>query len=169
MSLNPVSLVSASLANLTQIVAENTDTQDEGKYVTKTRRVEGGFLRQAASIFTFGLVDDYTTETYQKWESKYVDYVDMSEVAQDYLIPFQRNLNTIQTKAIEHVKSETVRLKEYLKQELKKIDQVLNSKLEALSNTEGNLQAKEKEIAENEVKLKWLQGIKQRVKNIIEF
>ena len=169
LALNPVTLVSASLANLSQIVAENTDTQDEGKYVTKTRRVEGGFLRKAANFLTFGMVDDYTTETYQKWESKYVDYVDMSEVAQDYLVPFQRNLNSIQNKAIEHVKCETVRLKEYLKQELKKIDKVLDAKLEALSNSEVNLKAKERDIAENEDRLKWLQGIQQRVKNIIEF
>ena len=169
LSLNPVSLVAASLANLSQIVAENTDTQDEGKTVTKTRRVEGGFFRKAASILTFGMVDDHKTETYQRWESKYVEYVDMSEVAQDYLLPFQRNLNIIQSKAIEHVKSETERLKAYLKQELQKIDQILNSKLEALSNTEGNLQAKEQEIAENEARLKWLQDIQQRVKNIIEF
>ena len=93
----------------------------------------------------------------------------MEEVTSRYLEPIQRNLNTIQANAIEHIKRETVRLKEYLKQELKKIDKVLDTKLEALSNSEENLKAKAQEIAENEAKLKWLQDIQRRVKNIIEF
>ncbi len=169
LSLNPVTLVSTSLANLSQIIEENTDTQDEGTYVTKTRRIEGGFIRKAASFLTGGYVSDHTVETYKKWESKYVDYVEMAEVANDYLEPFQRNLNTIQNNATEHVTKETVRLKQYLKEELDKIDKILDNKLEALSNSEENLKVKAQEIAENEAKLKWLQNIQQRVKNIIEF
>lgn len=169
LAFNPVSLVSASLANLSQIVEENTDTKDEGTYVTKTRRKEGGFFRKAASIFTFGIVDDHTIETYSNWESKFVDYVDMAEVTHDYLEPLQRSLRTMQNNAIDHVKKETVRLKDHLKLELAKIDKVLDSKLEALSNTEADSRAKSLEIAENEAKLSWLQEIQRRVKNIIEF
>ncbi len=165
LSLNPVTLVSASLANLSQIIEENTDTEEERE--TKTRRKEGGFMRKAASFLTFGLVDDFTIETYE--EINYVDYVDMAEVATYYLEPFQRNLKTIQNNAIDHVTKETVRLKQHLKEELEKIDKVLDSKLETLSNSEQNLKVKSQEIAENEAKLKWLQSIQQRVRNIIEF
>ena len=169
LAFNPVSLVSASLANLSQIVEENTETIDEGETVTKTRRKEGNFFRKAANFITFGYVDDYTIESYSEWKEKLVDYVDMAEVTHDYLEPFQRNLRTIQNNAIDHVKKETIRLKDYLKLELAKIDKVLDSKLEALSNTEAYSRAKSLEIAENEAKLEWLQSIQQRIKNIIEF
>ena len=169
LAFNPVSLVSASLANLSQIVEENTETIDEGETVTKTRRKEGNFFRKAANFITFGYVDDYTIESYSEWKEKLVDYVDMAEVTHDYLEPFQRNLKTIQNNAIDHVKKETIRLKDYLKLELAKIDKVLDSKLEALSNTEAYSRAKSLEIAENEAKLEWLQSIQQRIKNIIEF
>lgn len=169
LAFNPVTLVSASLANLSQIVDDNTDSVDEGGYETRYRKKEGGFFRKAANFLTFGLVDDYTTEAYQAWKSKYVDYVDMNEVAHDYLEPCQRNLKNVQSNAVDHVKKETVRLKDHLKQELVKIDKVLDNKLEALSLKEDDSKAKAQDIAKNEAKLKWLQEIQQRVKNIIEF
>lgn len=166
---NPINLVSASLSDLNQIIEENTDTVDEGDYRTATRRVEGGFFRRTANILSFGLIDDYTTETYQKWVSKPVDYVDMEEVAHNFLEPIQRNLNTIRKNSIEHVQSETVRLKDHLQNELTKIDKVLDEKLKSLSQTEADSKAKAIEIAENETKLEWLKQIQERVKNIIEF
>jgi len=169
LTFNPVNLVSAALTDLSQIVEDNTDIVDEGEFKTKKRRKEGGFVRKTASFLTLGLIDDYTIETCQEWESKIVEYVEMDEVAHDYLMPFQRNLNTIQKNAIEHVTKETVRLKNHLKQELVKIDKVLDRKLEELSNTEADSKANALDIAKNEAKLKWLQEIQQRVKNIIEF
>lgn len=169
LAFNPVNLVSASLANLSQIIEDNTDTVDEGSYKTATRRIEGGFLRQAANILSYGLIDEYKTETYQKWVSKPVKYVEMSEVAQDYLDPFLRSLNDTKKNALEHVQKETIRLKEHLQKELTKIDNVLDDKLNALSQTEADSKAKAAEIAENEAKLQWLKQIQQKVKNIIEF
>lgn len=169
LSFNPINLVSTSLADLNQIIEENTDTVDEGYYRTAKRRVEGGAIRQFLHGFTFGLVDDYTTETYQKWVNKYKDYVEMAEVAQDYLNPFRRSLNDIQKNTLEHVGKETIRLKEHLQNELTKIDKVLDEKLDALSQTELDSKNKTAEIAENEAKLQWLKQIQQKVKNIIEF
>lgn len=173
LSFNPLNLVSASLSNLSQIIEDNTETADESYYVNEKhkKRVEGGFIRKAASFITFGLIDDHTykTEERKKRIAKYVDYVDMNEVASDYIVPFQKNLMKTEQSAIEYVSGETIRLKEHLKTELVKIDRLLNDKLSALSKTEADSKAKAEEIALKEEKLNWLMNIQQQVKNIIEF
>lgn len=173
LSFNPLNLVSASLLNLSQIIEDNTETVDEGYYVKEQyqKRVEGGFIRKSASFLTFGLVDDHTYETAyrDKRIAKYVDYVNMNEVASDYIVPFQNNLQETAQSAIEYVNVETVRLKEHLKKELVKIDKLLNDKLNALSQTEADSKAKAEEIALKEKNLRWLMDIQQKVKNIIEF
>lgn len=173
LSFNPLNLVSASLSNLSQIIEDNTETADESYYVKEKyqKRVEGGFIRKTASFLTFGLVDDHTYETAyrDKRIAKYVDYVDMNEVASDYIVPFQGNLQKTAQSAIEYVNGETVRLKEHLKAELVKIDKLLNDKLNILSITEADSKAKAEEIALKEKNLKWLMNIQQQVKNIIEF
>ena len=173
LTFNAANLVSGSLADLTSIINDNTETADESYTVRDSRRVrkEGGFLRKTASFLTFGLVDDYTMETeyFDRKVAKYVDYVDMNEVATDYITPFQKGLKDTQKSAIDHVVSETQRLKEHLKGELKKIDKVLNEKLDALSRTEADSKAKAEEIAKKENNLKWLENIQKKVNNIINF
>lgn len=173
LSFNPLNLVSDSLLNLSQIIEENTETIDESYVVTESyqKRVEGGFIRKTASFLTGGWIDDHTYETAyrDKRIAKYVDYVDMNEVASDYIVPFQKNLKTMQEKAVAYVRDETMRLKEHLKKELVKIDQLLNDKLSALSQTEADSKSTAEEIARKEKNLEWLMGIQQRVKNIVEF
>lgn len=173
LSLNPLNFVSASLSNLSQILENNTETADESYYVKEEyqKRVEGGFFRKTVSFLTFGLVDDHTYETAyrDKRIAKYVDYIDMEEVAADYLVPMQQNLQKAQQGVIKYVNDEAVRLKEHLKAELVNIDKLLNEKLSALSMTEADSKAKAEEIAQKEKNLKWLMDIQQQVKNIIEF
>lgn len=171
LSFNPANLVSASLANIQIIIDANTETADESYTVRDSRKVrkEGGFFRTIGSMF--GLCDDHTWETeyYNRKVAKYVDYVDMKEVAEDYIKPFQTHLVKIQKGAVEHVVAETERLKQHLKGELAKIDKVLNDKLDALTKTEADTRAKSEEIAIKEQNLKWLEGIQKRVNNIVKF
>ena len=93
----------------------------------------------------------------------------MNEVASDYIVPFQANLIKTEKSAIDYVSNETERLKNHLKQELVKIDKLLDEKLNALSRTEADSKAKAEEIAQKEKNLKWLIQIQERVKSIIEF
>ena len=93
----------------------------------------------------------------------------MNEVASDYIVPFQKNLKTMQEKAVAYVRDETMRLKEHLKKELVKIDQLLNDKLSALFQTEADSKSTAEEIARKEKNLEWLMGVQQRVKDIVEF
>lgn len=173
LTFNPVNIVSGALADLSSIIGDNTMTVDESYNVQEKKRVrvEGGFWRQAASIFTFGWVDDYTYEDrlVSRKVEKYVDYVDMDEVVSDYLQPFQGSLIKMEKDAVAHVEAETKRLKEYLKGELVKIDKILDEKLTALSKTEADNEAKASEIAQQEKNLKWLESIQAQINDLIEF
>ena len=164
LSFNPANLVSGSLSDLSSIIDDNTETVDESYYDDKYKWVPSKKKwYNPFSWFNEGA----------HWEGKtiekYVDYVDMNEVASDYIVPFQKSLDDTKKDAVNHVKSETQRLKEHLKSELAKIDKVLNQKLDALSKTEADNKAKAEEIAEKEKNLKWLESIQNQVNNIINF
>jgi hypothetical protein len=164
LSFNPANLVSGSLSDLSSIIDDNTETVDESYYDDKYKWVPSKKKwYNPFSWFNEGA----------HWEGKtiekYVDYFDMNEVASDYIVPFQKSLDNTKRDAINHVKSETQRLKEYLKSELAKIDKVLNQKLDALSKTEADNKAKAEEIAVKEKNLKWLESIQSQVNNIINF
>lgn len=164
LSFNPANLVSGSLADLSSIINDNTEIVDESYYDDKYKWVPSKKKwYNPFSWFNEGA----------HWEGKtiekYTDYVDMNEVTSSYIKPFQRSLDQTQKDAIEHVNSETQRLKDYLKTELAKIDKVLNQKLDALSKTEADNKAKAEEIAVKEKNLKWLESIQNQVNNIINF
>lgn len=170
LSFNPANLVSGSLADLSTIIDNNTDTVDESYTETRTKRVFVESKRRWYNPFSwFSEGDHYENRSYQERVKKYVDYVDMNEVASDYIVPFQKSLDGTKKDAINHVTSETQRLKEYLKGELSKIDKVLNQKLDALSKTQADSKAKADEIAKKEKKLKWLESIQNQVNSIINF
>lgn len=173
LSFNPINLVMGSLNDLSGIIEDNTVTKDESYTVKESyqKRVEGGFLRQAASFLTFGLIDDHTYETAyrDKRIEKYVDYVNMKEVADDYLTPILRKLGEIKDQTVNHALDETNRLKEFLKMELVKIDGLLDEKLSSLYQIEDDSKATAAEIKRKEENLKWLEGIQKRVYDLIEF
>ena len=158
------------MADLSTIIDNNTDTVDESYTETRTKRVFVESKRRWYNPFSwFSEGDHYENRSYQERVKKYVDYVDMNEVASDYIVPFQKSLDGTKKDAINHVTSETQRLKEYLKGELSKIDKVLNQKLDALSKTQADSKAKADEIAKKEKKLKWLESIQNQVNSIINF
>lgn len=170
LAFNPANLVSGSLADLSSIITDNTETVDESYHETRTKRVFVESTRRWYNPFSwFDEGDHYENRSYQAKVTKYVDYVDMNEVSSDYLIPFRKELSKIQTEATTHVDSETKRLKDYLKGELVKIDKILNEKLTALSKTEADNKAKASEIALKEKNLKWLENIQKQINDIIEF
>ena len=170
LSFNPVNLVSGSLADLASIIDDNTETSDESYYETRTKSVFVASKRKWYNPFSWlEEGDHYENRDYKAKVEKFVDYVDMREVAADYLVPFEEELRKIKREAMSHVDTETTRLKEYLKGELTKIDKVLSEKLTALTKTEAANQAKASEIAQKEKNLKWLEGIQKQINNIIEF
>ena len=167
---NPANIVSASLASISSIVADNTETVDKSYYETRTKDVFVPSTRKWYNPFSwFNEGDHYEKRSYQAKVEKYVEEVELRKVAEEYLEPFQEHLAEIRENAIMHIVSETDRLKKYLKEELSKIDKVLNDKLDALTRTESDSKAKATEIAQKENNLRWLEGIQKRVNDIIEF
>lgn len=170
LTFNPANLVSGSLADLDSLIDDNTETYDESYYETRTRTVFVASQRKWYNPLTWLKEGDhYEDQSYQAKVERYVDKVDMKQVAEEYILPFQESLDGTKEKAIQHVKSETSRLKEYLKGELINIDKVLNQKLDALSKTEADNKAKATEIEQKEKNLKWLESIQSQVNNIINF
>lgn len=173
LSFNPINLVMGSLNDLSGIVEKNTITEDQSYTVKEAyqKRVEGGFFRKAASFLTLGWVDEYTYETAyrDKRIAKFVDQVDMEEVASDYLQPIQKKLEEVRKQTVKHATDETNRLKDYLKKELVKIDNLLDEKLRSLYQIEDDSKATAAAIKRKEDNLKWLEGIQERVHNLIEF
>ena len=167
---NPANIVSASLASISSIVADNTETVDKSYYETRTKDVFVPSTRKWYNPFSwFNEGDHYEKRNYKAKVEKYVEEVELRKVAEEYLEPFQEHLAEIRENAIMHIVSETDRLKKYLKEELAKIDKVLNDKLDALTRTESDSKAKAAEIAQKENNLRWLEGIQKRVNDIIEF
>ena len=203
---SPFNLVSTDLANLSSIMAQNTESQNEGYYKTekyqelvegnKTGGLIGGAIAGAGAGFSAGSIfpglgnlygalggaiiggisgylseddDHYETKTKEVWIDKYVDYVDMSEVASSYLTPFLAGLNKTEKATVEYVEKETIRLKDFLKKELTKIDQVLDEKLDSLSETQADANEKAEEIKKKQEELKWLESIQERVNQMIKY
>lgn len=164
LSFNPVNLVVGSLADLETIIDDNTETVDESYNKENAKWVPS--KKKWYNPFTWFNEGAHWED---EWIEKYVDKVDMNQVASDYIIPFRESLAETKQAALEHIKSETERLKEHLKLELVKIDNILNEKLDMLSKTEADNKAKADEIKQKERNLKWLESIQDRVNSIIKF
>lgn len=173
LNFNPMHLVLRELEDLSGIIEDNTIVEDQSYTVKESyqKRVEGGFFRKAANILTFGWVDDHTWETAyrDKVIKKYVDKVNLKDVAIDYLSPIREGLDSIEKQTIEHAKKETNRLKEILKKKLVEIEAILYSKMEDLTKTSKDQTLTEAAISQKESNLEWLESIQQRVDNLVEF
>ena len=172
-NVNPLSLVSASLSDLSQIMKENTETQDESYMVREAyqKRVEGGFFRKIGHIISFGKIKDHTYETAyrDKRIAKYVDYVNMLDVTIDYFNPLRKDLEENEKKLQDYLSEESERLKETLRRELEKIDEVLEQKLNDLDATKDAQKLKSEEIRRKEQNLRWLEKIQERINNLVRF
>ena len=172
-NVNPLSLVSASLSDLSQIMKANTETEDESYTVREAyqKRVEGGFFRKIGHIISFGKIKDHTYETAyrDKLIAKYVDYVNMLDVTIDYFNPLRKDLEENEKKLQDYLSEESERLKETLRRELEKIDAVLEQKLNDLDATKDAQRLKSEEIRRKEQNLRWLENIQERINNLVRF
>ena len=172
-NVNPLSLVSASLSDLSQIMKANTEAEDESYTVREAyqKRVEGGFFRKIGHIISFGKIKDHTyvTAYRDKLIAKYVDYVNMLDVTIDYFNPLRKDLEENKKKLSKYLTEESERLKETLRRELEKIDEVLEQKLNDLDATKDAQKLKSEEIRRKEQNLRWLEKIQERINNLVKF
>lgn len=170
--INPMDFVAEDLADLSTILKKNTKQEDEGsKQDKKVREAYTDTVWDPDWLHWFRTkkVTKYREKTIQVWVSKYVDYVNMTEVVNKYFEPIQIQLVEAKEAAMEHVSSETTRIKEALNKQLKEINKVLENKLDELQNTinDANVTAKELEIKKRN--LEWMNGIIGRIYKLINF
>lgn len=198
MKLSPLQLVSPQLGNIQSIVktASKTETKTEmqttyGRYLTEEENKNenmgiGAFLGGAIGFFSpvpggtaigaaiGGAIgrwltnDDYLEE---KEEPVTINttYVNMADVATQYLNPILSDLKKMELSIPEYVKKETENIKVALKKSLADIDALIDQRLESLSKVEADNKLKASEIAEKQKKLQWLTSIQTRVNDIINF
>lgn len=128
-----------------------------------------GALSGAVSGTVMGNKEHYETRTRKKLITKEGQYLDMRSISKEYTQEFQESVINVKEQTTDFVKNETVRLKDHLKEELKKIDVVLKIKLDSLSKVEAESKIKAEELAKKQADLKWLEDIQERVTDIIKF
>lgn len=174
LALKPLDFVAEDIADVDKLLRNQTQTVDEGKNVTRIKRVS--YQKKKTNWFWKPWnwrTERYETKWYNKkvteWEANYVEYVNMSNVVCDYFEPIQDQLEEARIAAKKHAKKESVRIKEQLKDFLVKIDQNLQSKLNELKQSTETSRQTKAEIAKQESDLEWMKGIIERVNGLINF
>lgn len=105
---------------------------------------------------------------YYRKKYKTVNYVDASELAQDYLTPIEEGLRNNGNNACSYALEQSKKIAELFNKEFKRLDNVLKDKLSDLESFTADKEKAEKHIRESELKLKWLKTIKAKVESILE-
>lgn len=174
LNINPLNFVADDLSNISDILNEKTDHVDESYWRDKEEKysvwVED--TRWFLAPWTWKRRGDHwetRTKTVQEYVSKYVDYVDMSEVVSSYFEPIQLQLYEAKKASLEHVKNETKRIKLFLNQKFLEIDQILERKLNDLQESIDKANTTEEAIKEQKEDLKWMQDVIVRVNKLVKF
>ena len=99
---------------------------------------------------------------------KFVEYVDMRNVSNDYVSDIQECIQEFRGQTTNYIKNEMDKLKKYMKDRMNEIDNLLKEKLDELSSTEAGSKAQAEEIARKQKNLQWIESIQQNM-NIINF
>ena len=167
--INPLDFVAESLTDLTSILKENTTHKDES--YTRSKTITEIIGERSKWNPMYWILGKYKTKekVVNEKVSKYVDYINMTKVVDSYFEPIQIQLgNSIKT-ALEHVASETTRIKDNLGVQLRAINAALDNKLTELQNTINDANITEKELETKKKNLDWMNSIIDRINKLINF
>lgn len=104
------------------------------------------------------------------WKTIYTDveYVDGKVLAKSVFSNLQVSMYENNASAISHTKKQVKIIKEHFKHEIDKIDNVLKCKLAELEECASDSEVAKIKLKESKERLKWLEEIQNRVKNILE-
>lgn len=169
---NPIDFIGQELLDINSIITDATSVEDEGEwdYYTETEtikveRSKWNPLRWFGSKYT----TEQKTVTKKRWIANYVDYVDMHEVVSEYLTPIYKDLKNAKKDIPKHVRNESNRLKNKLKKQIAEVDKVLAQKLEDLQRRVDSREQTQSEIKKQESNLQWMNGIINRVNDLINY
>ena len=168
---NPIDFVSQEIPDIDALIKKSIQTIDEGKDETRTRIVNG-----ARKINWFWEPWNWFTERYEKKTEYYtvhvpkdVDYVNMQKVVNEYFVPMQIDLVKLEEDVPKHLANQAIELKNNLKSELTKIEEILAKKLKDIQNKINTAQYTAAQIKEQEDQLRWMRDIISRVNKLINY
>ena len=103
------------------------------------------------------------------WCTKYkdVEYVEVEKMVQEFFAPIQESLWSSSDHVKKYVSKQSKEIAGAFEKEFRRLDNVLNSKLQELKNYATDKENAEKRIAECEERLEWLESIKNKVEAIL--
>lgn len=168
---NASDFVGQEMADIDAIVRNSTKTVDEGYEDRRSRTVRG-----AKKTNWFWEPSTWFTERYEERTEYYtahvpvnVDYVNMKKVVEEFFVPMQVDLISLEKDVPEHLAKEARKLKENLKNELKKVDNLLNRKLQEVKERMDASNQTAAQIADQEKQLVWMRSIIKRVNKLINY
>lgn len=168
---NAGDFVGQEMADIDSIVRKSTKTVDEGYDERRSRTVRG-----AKKINWIWNPSKWFTERYETKIEFYtvhvpvdVDYVDMKNVVEEFFVPMQVDLISLEKDVPEYLSREAKNLKEDLKNELKKVDNLLNKKLQEVKERMNVSNQTAAQIEEQEKQLEWMRSIITRVNKLINY
>mgnify|MGYP003307113339 CR=1 FL=1 len=172
---SPIDLIGEAFLDLDDLIADATSSVDQGDWKREWKKV-GSHQEKLENHwykpwewFTerYETVDDY--DWVKTWESNWVEYVNMHEVVGEYYSSLYASLSKARKDIPSHIAQETKRLKHKLNEQIKKVDQLLAHKLKELQESIENKDKTQVEIEQQESNLEWMNGIIDRVNNLINF
>ena len=168
---NPIDFIGEELYDLPDIISRATFSEDEGhrRYWEETEvdYVERSGWNPLRLFSKYKKVE--RTVTKSEWVSNYVDYVNMSEVVENYFEPLYEEIVNAKSAIVKHITDETKRLKDTLKKQIKEVEKILAKKLNEVRMRVSDADRTQKEIEQQESNLKWMNGIIKRVNNLINY
>ena len=175
--INPMDFIAEDLADLSTILKKNTkQEEDKGKGYYRNKKVKESYIDTVwdpgwwpGDWFRTKKVTKYRDKTIQEWVAVYVDYVNMTEVVNKYFEPIQIQLGEAKDAAMEHVASETARIKKALNKQLIEINKALENKLSELQSTINDVNVTTKDLETKKKNLEWMNSIIERINKLINF
>lgn len=172
---SPIDLIGEAFLDLDDLIADATSSVDQGDWKSEYKKVGSHKVKlenhwyKPWEWFTerYETVDDY--DWVKTWESNWVEYVNMHEVVGEYYSSLYASLSKARKDIPSHIAQETKRLKHKLNEQIKKVDQLLAHKLKELQESIENKDKTQVEIEQQESNLEWMNGIIDRVNNLINF
>ena len=96
------------------------------------------------------------------------EYVDGTKLAQAFFAPVQQQLYENGQSAVEYAKEQTALLKREFSKKFAELDAILIQKLKEMEECAKDSQDIECRIQESQAKLKWLEDIQNRIKEILD-
>jgi adenylate kinase family enzyme len=159
-SIEPLKLMSGNVADIDSFSLNN---------LIQTKKVENG--------------EEWVKNTHRKWykpwtlfqkkgyyRTKYkdVEYVDRQQLYGMFFMPVENEMRENGESAIKYVLQQSKKISESFNKEFKRLDGVLQSKLEELKSCATDKEQAEARIKESERRLAWLVQIKNEVESILE-